>query len=83
MEALAAGCKFSDCAHESEPGCAVRAALADGELDEGRWRSFQKLQREVAHQAAREDPLLREARRKRWIAIHKAGRARYRARERE
>jgi ribosome biogenesis GTPase len=83
IEALAAGCRFSDCAHEGEPGCAVRAALEAGALDAGRWRSFQKLRREVAHQAAQEDPLLREARRKRWIAIHKAGRARYRARERD
>jgi ribosome biogenesis GTPase / thiamine phosphate phosphatase len=83
IEALAAGCRFGDCAHESEPGCAVRVALEIGELDEGRWRSFQKLRREAAHQAAQEDPLLREERRKRWIAIHKANRARYRARERE
>lgn len=83
IEALASQCRFSDCAHEGEPGCAVRAALEAGDLDTGRWRSFQKLRREAAHQAAQEDPLLREERRKRWIAIHKASRARYRARERD
>jgi ribosome biogenesis GTPase len=83
IEALAGGCRFSDCAHEQEPGCAVRAALETGALDADRWRSFRKLRREVAHQAAQEDPLLREERRKRWIAIHKASRARYRARERD
>jgi ribosome biogenesis GTPase len=83
IEALAAQCRFADCAHDSEPGCAVRAARECGDLDEARWKSFDKLRREVAHQAAQEDPLLREQRRRRWIAIHKASRARYQARERE
>jgi ribosome biogenesis GTPase len=81
VEALARDCRFKDCAHESEPGCAVQAALASGELDPGRWRSFQKLAREADHQAAREDPLLREENRRRWVAIHKASRARYKARD--
>lgn len=40
IEALAAQCRFSDCRHESEPGCAVRAALADGRLDHKRYRSY-------------------------------------------
>ncbi|MGH7022502.1 MAG: ribosome small subunit-dependent GTPase A [Caulobacteraceae bacterium] len=83
IEALAANCRFSDCGHGGEPGCAVRAALDAGELDEGRWRGFQKLAREIAHQAAREDPVLREQNRRRWVAIHKANRARYKFRERE
>ena len=39
-------CRFSDCAHESEPGCAVKAALADGTLSQERWESYLKLQRE-------------------------------------
>jgi ribosome biogenesis GTPase len=47
VEELAARCRFSDCAHEGEPGCAIRAALADGSLDRGRWESFVKLQREL------------------------------------
>jgi ribosome biogenesis GTPase len=83
VEALAGACRFSDCSHTNEPGCAVRAALASGELDEGHWRGFQKLRRELAHQARQEDPLLREQNRKRWIQIHKASRARYKFRERE
>ncbi|WGL16110.1 ribosome small subunit-dependent GTPase A [Microbulbifer bruguierae] len=45
---LAAACRFSDCAHESEPGCAVQAAIESGELDERRLRNWQKLEREVA-----------------------------------
>jgi ribosome biogenesis GTPase len=45
---LEAKCKFSDCRHEGEPGCAVQAALADGTLDPERWRSYRELQRELA-----------------------------------
>jgi ribosome biogenesis GTPase len=45
---LEAQCKFSDCRHEGEPGCAVQAALADGTLDPERWRSYRELQRELA-----------------------------------
>ena len=83
IEAIVAACKFNNCSHGSEPGCAVRAALEAGDLDDGRWRSFQKLGRELDHLARREDPVLREANRKHWIQIHKANRARYKARERE
>lgn len=83
IEALARDCRFKDCAHQGEPGCAVREALIRGDLDAGRWKSFQKLAREAGHQAAQEDPLLREQNRRRWIAIHKASRARYRARQAE
>jgi ribosome biogenesis GTPase len=83
IEILAASCRFSDCGHESEPGCAVRAALQAGHLDEGRWRSYRKLGRELDHLARREDPLLREQNRKHWAQIHEANRARYKFRERE
>ncbi len=48
IEALAAGCKFRDCAHEAEPGCAVRAALERGEIDLGRWDNYRKLQGELS-----------------------------------
>ncbi len=47
-------CRFADCGHESEPGCAVRAALASGALSEERFESFRKLQRELAALAARQ-----------------------------
>ncbi len=50
--ALAATCRFADCSHESEPGCAVRAALDDGRLDAVRYARFQKLAREDAHNSA-------------------------------
>jgi ribosome biogenesis GTPase / thiamine phosphate phosphatase len=49
--ALAADCRFSDCAHRGEPGCAVRAAVDSGALSKERLASFEKLQREQAWQA--------------------------------
>lgn len=51
---LAGQCRFSDCRHESEPGCAVRAAIEEGNLEAGRLISFRKLEREARHSAARE-----------------------------
>jgi ribosome biogenesis GTPase len=47
VEEITVRCRFSDCAHDGEPGCAVRAALADGSLDAERWESYTKLQREL------------------------------------
>ena len=67
VEALAGSCRFRDCAHEAEPGCAVQAALADGSLDEGRWRSYVKLQRELARFARKDDPRQQAELRKVWV----------------
>jgi len=75
VERLAEGCKFRDCAHGKEPGCAVQAALADGTLDAGRWRSFQKLQGELAHEVRKEDPRAAIEARKVWISRQKSARA--------
>ncbi len=49
IEELASGCRFSDCKHESEPGCAVKAAIESGELEMQRYESYRKLQRETAY----------------------------------
>jgi ribosome biogenesis GTPase len=49
VQALAQSCRFRDCEHKSENGCAVLAAIASGQLDERRYRNFQKLQREAAN----------------------------------
>jgi ribosome biogenesis GTPase / thiamine phosphate phosphatase len=66
IAALAAECRFSDCAHDREPGCAVRAALASGALDEARFASYRKLQRELRALAIRRDArLVSEARKER------------------
>ena len=69
VEDLATGCRFRDCGHEREPGCAVRAALADGTLDPRRFESHRKLEREAAHVARANDPLARAAERRKWKAI--------------
>ncbi|WP_263731465.1 ribosome small subunit-dependent GTPase A [Cellulomonas sp. SG140] len=58
VTALAADCRFADCAHLSEPGCAVLAAVEDGELPERRLESWRRLAREAAHQARRADARL-------------------------
>ncbi len=76
---LFAQCRFSDCGHETEPGCAVKAALADGTLSPERWESYLKLQRELAHLERRLDRRTAAEERKRWKAIsaqaREAGRA--------
>jgi ribosome biogenesis GTPase len=69
-------CRFSDCAHETEPGCAVKEALADGSLPAERWESYLKLQRELAHLERKLDPKLKSEERKRWAAMSKAYRKR-------
>ena len=76
VEELAAQCRFSDCEHSSEPGCAVRAAIEDGELDAGRFQSYLKLQREMRYLAIKQDEGARSVERKRWRQIHKDWRAR-------
>lgn len=52
VAALAGACRFGDCGHDGEPGCAVAAALDDGRLDPARLQRWRKLQREEAHGAA-------------------------------
>ena len=58
VEELATQCRFSDCAHGTEPGCAVQAAIEDGSLPFARWASYKKLQRELAHLERRLDKRL-------------------------
>jgi ribosome biogenesis GTPase len=73
---LIAQCRFSDCQHRTEPGCAIKAALADGSLPTERWESYQKLQRELARLERKLDPTLRSEQRKKWAAITKSHRQR-------
>jgi ribosome biogenesis GTPase len=76
VTALAGHCRFGDCGHEEEPGCAVRAALVAGTLSRRRFDSWRKLQREVAYEVRRRDARLAALERERWKKITKEQRAR-------
>ncbi|MET9400057.1 ribosome small subunit-dependent GTPase A [Kitasatospora sp. NPDC002965] len=75
IEELAEDCRFHDCNHHTEPGCAVIAALAEGSLPERRLESYRKLQREGEWIASRSDARLASARLKKWKTITKSMRA--------
>ncbi len=61
IDDLARGCRFRDCRHEGEPGCAVLEAVEQGQLDPDRLASFRKLRAEAAHEARKADPRARAA----------------------
>ncbi len=69
VDDLAATCRFNDCLHGSEPGCAVRAAVEAGELDPDRLASWRKLQRELAFLARKQDVRLAAEERRRWARL--------------
>lgn len=71
VEAFAGRCRFSDCAHASEPGCAVRAALERGDLSPERFESFRKQQRELRHLRLKQDQHAQQREKSRWKSIHK------------
>jgi ribosome biogenesis GTPase len=70
IDDLAASCRFSDCSHETEPGCAVRSALASGALPAERLASYRKLLGELEYLEVRDDPEAARKRKKRWRDIH-------------
>ncbi|MFF4954299.1 ribosome small subunit-dependent GTPase A [Streptomyces chattanoogensis] len=74
VETLAGDCRFHDCAHETEPGCAVLAAVASGELAERRLESYRKLQRENLRIVAKTDARLRAELRRDWKQKQALGR---------
>ncbi|MFJ8042636.1 ribosome small subunit-dependent GTPase A [Kitasatospora sp. NPDC096147] len=75
IDELSADCRFHDCGHSGEPGCAVLAALEEGSLPVRRWESYQKLQKENAWIASRTDARLAAERLKKWKTITKSVRA--------
>ena len=72
VEGLTAGCRFNDCQHRSEPGCAIRAALRDGSLATERFDAYTKLQREARRSVIAADALARKAERRRWTTISRS-----------
>lgn len=61
IEALAAGCRYRDCRHESDPGCAVLQAIQEGTLEEKRLLNYRKTARELSHLARKENTLAKKA----------------------
>jgi ribosome biogenesis GTPase / thiamine phosphate phosphatase len=80
IERLAQDCRFRDCGHESEPGCAVQSALERNELSAERFESYLKLRRELAYLTRKQDVLTRIEENRKWKRIHKANRNMYKNR---
>jgi ribosome biogenesis GTPase / thiamine phosphate phosphatase len=76
VAAFAEHCRFRDCTHTTEPGCAVVAAAESGELPAERLASYRKLVREIAAAARASDPALASRTKARWKATQRAMRAR-------
>ncbi|MBN1376306.1 MAG: ribosome small subunit-dependent GTPase A [Dehalococcoidia bacterium] len=71
IEMLAKQCRFSDCSHNTESGCAVKAAIGRGDLDPSRLESFRKLQREIDYLSYREENSTRLYEKLRWKKVAK------------
>jgi ribosome biogenesis GTPase len=69
IEELAAQCRFRDCSHRNEPGCAIQNALREGTLDGDRYRSYRKLQRELAFVERRKSESLQRLEKDKWKQI--------------
>ena len=76
VEELGSACRFADCRHVAEPGCAVLASVQAGDLGQDRVDAWRKLQRELAFQARRTDARLRAEERQRWKQLTKDYRGR-------
>lgn len=68
---IIAGCRFRDCTHADEPGCAVRPAVESGGISAERWGSYQKLQKEAAYEERRGDVGAALAQKQKWKQIHR------------
>lgn len=66
IEALVRNCRFSDCRHKDEPGCAIREAIAAGVIEAARYQSYEKLQQELQHVARKQDINAQITEKKRW-----------------
>ena len=81
IASLGSQCRFSDCAHATEPGCAVLAAVERGELAADRLESYRRLLREVAFENRKADPAAASEHKRRWKQLHQAQKALYRDRD--
>jgi ribosome biogenesis GTPase / thiamine phosphate phosphatase len=83
IDALAGQCRFGDCRHEGEPGCAVQAALQAGTLDAARLENRKKLLREQEFLRRKVDPEARQEQKEHWKQIQRAARQKYQQRQRD
>jgi len=83
IDSLAAQCRFGDCRHEADPGCAVLAALSAGTLDPARVENWRKLLREQEFFRRKIDPEARQEQKELWKQIHRAARQKYQQRQRD
>ena len=78
VDQLASRCRFHDCRHDTEPGCAVRSAVEAGELDQDRLASWHKLGRELAYLARKQDVRLAADERRKWARLSQEAKSRTR-----
>ena len=83
IDALAAHCRFGDCLHKGEPGCAVKAALVAGTLDTARLENWRKLLREQEFLRRKADPEARVEQKEQWKLLHREQREKYQQRKRD
>lgn len=78
IEDLKVGCKFTNCSHQSEPGCAILTALSNESLDKARWQNYLKMKRELEFIQSKVDKGLQSERKKKWKRIHKEAQEHFR-----
>jgi ribosome biogenesis GTPase len=83
IDSLAARCRFGDCRHEAEPGCAVLAALRAGTLDAAHVENCRRLLREQEFLRRKMDTEARQEQKEQWKLIHRAARQKYQQREKD
>jgi ribosome biogenesis GTPase len=83
IDAIAASCRFTDCAHGSEPGCAVRAAVEAGEIVPDRFDNYRRMSAEAAFEARKHDKAAAAATKRHWKQITRAQRTLYKRRRTE
>ena len=83
IAALATDCRFEDCVHASEPGCAVLLAVDEGRLDGDRLENYRRLLRESAYEARKHDKASAAEHKRQWKQLHKAARALYKQRDKQ
>lgn len=81
IEELAEECRFRDCKHQKEPGCAIQEAIYTGVLKEDRYKSYVKLMRELAHIERKNDITAQKAERDKWKQVTKTQRSNYKKRK--